>query len=331
MSGHNMDELDALLNEVEEAVKPTSSSTNNNNYNSNGNNYNNKTYSHSNNNNNKYSNSSSSSSSSSSGLSDYRGRTPPSDNNQYKSSSSYTSTSSYSKSYTSSRGVNSLGVYNNNDKQVSYKENTPPPTPPGIGDGFDSPTPRGYKGHANSFDNDSTTDLDDLLGMTEQLSTNDNTNSKKSNNKYTSQRGVAKRRFHGGPIPENTLRRRDHEKQNSRKQSSSGDSVVLLGGTNCVLGDEPSKFRRVVNDHLLCLKCMCEVVRFENVAWSRDADYIFFRNFWPDADRLCEKMKPKEGFAAYCCQCAWANAEEVKPIDNFSCANGNLKWKTPIY
>ena len=38
-----MDELDALLNEVEEAVKPTSSSTNNNNYNSSRNNYNNKT------------------------------------------------------------------------------------------------------------------------------------------------------------------------------------------------------------------------------------------------------------------------------------------------
>ena len=60
------------------------------------------------------------------------------------------------------------------------------------------------------------------------------------------------------------------------------------------LGDEPSKFRRVVNDHLLCLKCMCEVVRFENVVWTKDADYIFFRNFWPDGDRLCEKMKPQK-------------------------------------
>ena len=69
------------------------------------------------------------------------------------------------------------------------------------------------------------------------------------------------------------------------------------------------------------------VVRFENVVWTKDADYIFFRNFWPDADRLCEQMRPQEGFAAYCCQCCWANAEEVQSIEYFSCANGNLKWR----
>ena len=318
MSGHNIDELDALLNEVEEAIKPTTSSTNSN---------------YSNNYGDKYSNSGINNSSSSfkgNGLSDYRRKTPPLANSQLK-PSSYSSSSSYTKSHTSGRGVNS-GLYNSSDMQVSYKENTPPPTPPGIGDGFDSPTPRGgYKTYANSFDNDSTTDLDDLLGMTEQLSTNDNCNNKQ--NKYTSKRGVGKRRFHGGPIPVNTLRSRDSEKRasNSGNQSSgSGDSVVLLGGTSCVLGDEPSKFRRVVNDHLFCRKCMCEVVRFENVVWSKDADYIFFRNYWPDADRLCEKMKPKQGFAAYCCQCCWANADEVKPSEQFTCANGSLKWKTPL-
>ncbi len=317
MSGHNIDELDALLNEVEEAIKPTSSTNG----------------SYSSNYGDKYSNSGINNSTSNfkgNGLSDYRGKTPHSANSQLK-PSSYSSSSSYTKLHTSGRGVNS-GLYNTSDMQVSYKENTPPPTPPGIGDGFDSPTPRaGYKTYANSFDNDSNTDLDDLLGMTEQLSTNDNNNNK--TNKYTSKRGVGKRRFHGGPIPANTLRRRDSEKQTSssdKQSSGSGDSIVLLGGTSCVLGDEPSKFRRVINDHLLCRKCMCEVVRFENVIWSKDADYIFFRNYWPDADRLCEKMKPKKGYAAYCCQCCWANADEVKPSENFTCANGNLKWKTPI-
>lgn len=307
MSGHNIDELDALLNEVEEAIKPSPTSRKTSAYDGRGGN---NSYSY-----NKFG------SENSSGLSDYRGKTPPSDNSQQKPSFS---TFAYSKPTHHSRGS---GGYNNSDRHVSYKENTPPPTPPGIGDGFDSPTPRGYKGHTNSIDNDSGGDLDDLLGMTENLSAKDS-----KQNKYNSKRGFAKRRFHGGPIPVNTLRRRSSEKQygqgnQSRSSGSSSDSVVLLGGTACTLGDEPSKFRRVVNDHLLCLKCMCEVVRFENVVWTKDADYIFFRNFWPDGDRLCEKMKPQEGFAAYCCQCCWANADEVQPIEHFSCANGNLKWR----
>ena len=101
-----------------------------------------------------------------------------------------------------------------------------------------------------------------------------------------SRRQAARRR---SSAPTNTLRRRASEDGPGGVGNVKRGGMVLLGGTNCSLGPEPSKFRKIVNNHLLCTKCMCEVVRFENVEWGKDADYIFFRNYWPDADRLCEK------------------------------------------
>ena len=47
-------------------------------------------------------------------------------------------------------------------------------------------------------------------------------------------------------------------------------------------------------------------------------------NYWPDADRLCEKMKRKEGSAAYCCQCSSISVSDIMTVDRH---DENLKWK----
>lgn len=277
MASHNIDELDALLNEVEEAVKPAASSSSAS--------Y--KTYA------------SAQQGASSGGLSDYqRGRTPPSANSHSYFSSAGGGRGTQSKHFSCSSG----GGFRR--PVMDYKENTPPSTPPG--EGFDTPTPRGSY-PANSFDVD---DIDDLLGMTDNLSTK------------TDPRSEAALRWSKGPV--NTLR--FNEKEGSSGKDFKPGGMVLLGGTACTLGGEPSKFRRVINDHLLCLKCMCEVVRFENMAWESDVAYIFFRNYWPEGEKLASKMRKVEGSAAYCCQCSWTSVSNVKEIAR---GDESLKWKTP--
>ncbi len=101
----------------------------------------------------------------------------------------------------------------------------------------------------------------------------------------------------------------------------SSNSEVLLGGSKCVLGATPSKFRNIVNDQLLCLKCMCEVVRFADFQWADDVDYMFFRNYWPEPERLLPKMIARKGCAAYCCQCSW------KTVDAVTVLPAELRWR----
>jgi hypothetical protein len=297
-----MDELDALLNEVEEAVKPSASSLSSS-YSS--------TDRSSYNKNNVSPPAFSPSSRLTSGLSDYRGRTPPSDNGQMDRGGSFSmgggrKSGSFGSSYDGGAGYGGRSSFSSRN---AYKENTPPSTPPG--EGFDTPTPRG-NAPKNSFDVD---DIDDLLGMTEI--------SAKTGGSRGSRRQAASRRRSSAPV--NTLRRRASEAGAGVGNVKRG-GMVLIGGTICSLGPEPSKFRNVVNDHLLCTKCMCEVVRFEDVEWGKDADYIFFRNYWPDADRLCDKMKRRDGSAAYCCQCSSISVTDIQTVDrhdeNIGCWKG---------
>ena len=100
-----------------------------------------------------------------------------------------------------------------------------------------------------------------------------------------------------------------------------GSTQILLGGSNCKLGEHASKFGNIVNNRLLCLKCMCEVVRFADYHWADDVDYMFFRNYWPEVpNALGPKLKPRKGYAAYCCQCSWTSVRDIVEVDR------DLKW-----
>ena len=102
---------------------------------------------------------------------------------------------------------------------------------------------------------------------------------------------------------------------------SGGSTQILLGGSNCKLGEHASKFGNVANNRLLCLKCMCEVVRFADYHWADDVDYMFFRNYWPEVpNALGPKLKPRKGYAAYCCQCSWTSVRDIVEVDR------DLKW-----
>ena len=164
----------------------------------------------------------------------------------------------------------------------------------------------------------SPSNLDDLLSLTESLGDDNIGAASGSFNNARQNRDKSRHGFGYVPgavsrLPVNSM----------RKSSGGGSGVnkeVLLGGSECSLGSTPSKFRKIVNDQLLCLKCMCEVVRFADYKWDDTVDYMFFRNFWPEPERLSPKMQKRHGYAAYCCQCSWHSSQGVEHLPS------DLRW-----
>merc|ERR1711953_382300 len=54
-----------------------------------------------------------------------------------------------------------------------------------------------------------------------------------------------------------------------------------------------------------CVACDFSVLRIEDCSWTREAEYILFRNYYPDVKRLGALLEKSQGQMAYCCQCSW--------------------------
>ena len=57
-----------------------------------------------------------------------------------------------------------------------------------------------------------------------------------------------------------------------------------------------------------------DVARFPGYRWRPTAAYLHFRNYHPDPARLLEEAEAADGHAAYCCQCAWLDAVELRDL-----------------
>ena len=89
---------------------------------------------------------------------------------------------------------------------------------------------------------------------------------------------------------------------------------ALVGGARFAAGAAPSKMRGVVSARLRCTKCAHDVSRFPGYRWRPTAAYMHFRNYHPDPARLLEEAEAADGHAAYCCQCAWLDAVELRDL-----------------
>ncbi len=67
--------------------------------------------------------------------------------------------------------------------------------------------------------------------------------------------------------------------------------TVSIGGTRDQQGMGPG----YACDRLRCSKCDFNVARFTDTAWSERCDYLFFRNFFPDPEKLRANMESKKG------------------------------------
>ena len=172
-----------------------------------------------------------------------------------------------------------------------------------------------YKSEQSTYTKKSHLDpLDDLLSFCEE--DDDEMPSSKSSNQNNYSTSSSHR-----SKPINSMSK--HSISNSENGGNSGSSQILIGGSNCKLNNTPSKFGNIINDRLLCTKCMCEVVRFADYHWDKDVDYMFFRNFWPEPERLGPKLKSRTAWAAYCCQCSWTSVRDIEEVKR------DLKWVVP--
>ena len=86
---------------------------------------------------------------------------------------------------------------------------------------------------------------------------------------------------------------------------------------NVYLGDDSGVSSYGSSRSMPCLKLRCtacdfNVLRFVGQSWLESADYLFFRNNFPDQVKLskCLDLAAK-GTTSYCCQCSWLTLEKA--------------------
>ena len=236
----------------------------------------------------------------------YNKDTRPPSPQQYKSSSSYEH-DNYSSSSSSRSGSSSYSSKKDNyasDSNNNYASDN-----------------NNHHSNSNNRAARSVDPLDDLLSLTEE--TVDSTPAYRyngSSSSTTTTASTARPSYRSSAYPTNSMRK---DTSNGSSNGSSNGAQVLLGGSSCKLGANASKFSSIATDRLLCLKCMCEVVRFADYHWDDDVDYMFFRNYWPEPERLSPKLKPRKGYAAYCCQCCWTSVREIAAVGS-ACGCGRV-------
>lgn len=107
---------------------------------------------------------------------------------------------------------------------------------------------------------------------------------------------------------------------------------TVLGGSSFQLG----KYSAISNwysnilyrinsicDNLRCSSCDFKVNRYIDKNWTSSVNYLFFRNNFPDYDKLKCNLRPCKGGAAYACQCSWFNVKDSDKIINIP---PELKW-----
>ena len=71
-----------------------------------------------------------------------------------------------------------------------------------------------------------------------------------------------------------------------------------------------------------CTKCDFQVLRVVDSKWADDAEYLFFRNYHPNLDKLRSKLVRAPGHCCYCCQCTWRSTAELAPLDK----SPDMRW-----
>ncbi|KAI8897228.1 retinal maintenance-domain-containing protein [Globomyces pollinis-pini] len=72
---------------------------------------------------------------------------------------------------------------------------------------------------------------------------------------------------------------------------------------------------------LRCVKCDFKCLTFVNSKWSKNVDYLFFRNHCPIVQQLSVELIPDQKFTAYCCQCSWESVDGTIELKKL-----NSKW-----
>jgi len=95
-------------------------------------------------------------------------------------------------------------------------------------------------------------------------------------------------------------------------RANSSSSSVASASISFPSGGDSSD----TSTNLRCTNCDFRVLRFIDNEWSKDVDYMFFRNFMPNEAKLRPKLKVGDGRCAYACQCSWASIDLGDRVPN---------------
>lgn len=87
--------------------------------------------------------------------------------------------------------------------------------------------------------------------------------------------------------------------------ANSPAAISSRDGTGGGSGEHVSGYR--------CSKCDFKVLRFDDLSWASDVDYMFFRNYMPNVGKLQHKLKVADSRCAFACQCTWVTADLGSP------------------
>ena len=81
-----------------------------------------------------------------------------------------------------------------------------------------------------------------------------------------------------------------------------------------------------------CTNCDRKVSIYYGFSFAKDCDYLFFRNFSMDLEKIRKKLGKNEKFTAYHCQCSWISTDKTVNITNDSqykwvCGGGHWRKK----
>uniref|UniRef100_A0A7S3CXR7 Cilia- and flagella-associated protein 418 n=1 Tax=Palpitomonas bilix TaxID=652834 RepID=A0A7S3CXR7_9EUKA len=74
-----------------------------------------------------------------------------------------------------------------------------------------------------------------------------------------------------------------------------------------------------------CIACDLAVIKFNDVVWNGKSDYMFFRNNYPEEQKLKKMFVKKSGWNGHCCQCKWeavADGSKPKNVTDFQWVRG---------
>ncbi|PRP77968.1 hypothetical protein PROFUN_14072 [Planoprotostelium fungivorum] len=90
-------------------------------------------------------------------------------------------------------------------------------------------------------------------------------------------------------------------------------------GSGCT---ETSQEKRICNS-LRCIGCDFKVSNFPGYEWREGTDYLFFRNNFPDFDKLKVQLITNRASSAFACQCTWKSQKNLTSVKSFG---PEVKW-----
>ena len=90
---------------------------------------------------------------------------------------------------------------------------------------------------------------------------------------------------------------------------------IFLGGTDLTPGITTSLLDPHFCSNLQCISCDHIVLRFPDMKWKDDINYLFLRNNYPN--KVDSKLIPYKGSCAFCCQCTFKEANAICRLSMF--------------